>query len=176
MLNDEFNFLLTGAQRYAAYQKTAEAMETLIGRIRGILGVPSPSSTEEESGVVAEPIRMNAASVNLSGNVCVACGGSDLKHLPRKVKRSGMAELSTMLMIVALAVAGFFLFLTISAFIFPYSQFDLISLFSFIGAIAGGIWGNYISKTMVRRRRIRRHLPNTCYRCNACGKVFLSEK
>ena len=27
-LNDEFNFLLTGAQRYSAYQKKAEALET----------------------------------------------------------------------------------------------------------------------------------------------------
>ena len=37
ILNDEFNFLLTGAQRYAAYQKKAEAMETLISRIHGSL-------------------------------------------------------------------------------------------------------------------------------------------
>ena len=46
ILNDEFNFLLTGAQRYAAYQKKAEAMETLISRIHGILDV-SPSSSPE---------------------------------------------------------------------------------------------------------------------------------
>ena len=46
VLNDEFNFLLTGAQRYAAYQKKAEAMETLISRIRGIIEAPSASFGE----------------------------------------------------------------------------------------------------------------------------------
>ena len=44
ILNDEFNFLLTGTQRYAAYQKKAEALETLISRIRGILDATSTSA------------------------------------------------------------------------------------------------------------------------------------
>lgn len=37
-LNDEFNFLLTGAQRYAAYRKSAEVLNTLVERIRCITG------------------------------------------------------------------------------------------------------------------------------------------
>ena len=48
-LNDEFNFLLTGAQRYAAYQKKAEALEILIGRIRNILDTSGNDPAEEQS-------------------------------------------------------------------------------------------------------------------------------
>ena len=49
ILNDEFNFLLTGAQRYSAYQKKAEAMEKLIGRIQAIL------AADARDGAPAEP-------------------------------------------------------------------------------------------------------------------------
>lgn len=46
-LNDEFNFLLTGAQRYAAYQKKAEVLNTLVSRIRAITG-PAPEEPKTE--------------------------------------------------------------------------------------------------------------------------------
>ena len=180
ILNDEFNFLLTGAQRYAAYQKTAEAMETLISRIRSILDVPSASpNVETEPQPTEQPsYTQNTPKPNLylGDTVCPACGGTEATHLPKRVKRSGAFELSTMLLIGVLAIAGFFLFLLIATFIIPYDEFGLITLFSSAGAIAGGILGNHISKTIVKRSRIRKHLPNSCYRCNSCGKVFLTEK
>ena len=36
-LSDEFNFLLTGAQRYDAYQRKTEAMKLLVSRIQAII-------------------------------------------------------------------------------------------------------------------------------------------
>ncbi len=178
ILNDEFNFLLTGAQRYAAYQKKAEAMETLIGRIRGILDVPSDSEPVTVLTEKQEPMKPSPKSspIYLGEVVCPACGGEEVTLLPRRVKRSGFAELSTMLLIPALVVAGLFIFLLLSAFIIPYDKFGLIFLFVLAGALIGGVLGNLISKNIVKRNRIRRHLPNTCYRCKSCSKVFLGEK
>lgn len=40
--HDEFDFLLSLHQRYAAYEKTAEVMERLVKDIRTILGIPAP--------------------------------------------------------------------------------------------------------------------------------------
>jgi hypothetical protein len=65
ILNDEFNFLLTGAQRYAAYQKTAEALETLVSRVRSIVDVPAAGAQ-----TAAEPVRMSAP---VSVAACPAC-------------------------------------------------------------------------------------------------------
>ena len=51
-----------------------------------------------------------------------------------------------------------------------------ITVFALLCAIAaligGGIWGNSISKKMVIRKCIRRHIRSTCYRCNSCSKVL----
>lgn len=186
ILNDEFNFLLTGAQRYAAYQKKAEAMETLISRIRGILDAPSGSfdggarAEPEDVDAVEEPSRMKsapkAAPVYLGEIACPACGGSEVRPLPKRVKRSGVAELSTMLLIPILSIIGAFVFLIVSSFVVPYEMFGLMLLLFVVGAIVGAVLGDHISKTIVRRNRIRRHLPNSCYRCNSCSKVFLAEK
>ena len=177
ILNDEFNFLLTGAQRYAAYQKTAEAMETLIGRIRGILGVtgseavvetpapPEPVVPKQEAPVRKTPVYLGEA-------VCSACGGSDLKLLPRRVKRQGIREISTMLLIPLLAVVCGFTAAVISVMVLPYKAFSLFWLFLLAGLIGGAILGDFISKTTVKRNRIRRHLRSACYRCNSCAKVF----
>ena len=115
ILNDEFNFLLTGAQRYAAYQKTAEAMEKLIARIRGILGSSASDSVTEqplniESNVADEQAKDHApaksqrppkpsAPIYITDEVCPACDGRDLRSLPKRVKRQGLFELSTMLLI-----------------------------------------------------------------------------
>ncbi len=182
ILNDEFNFLLTGTQRYAAYQKKAEALETLISRIRGILDVTSTSAekTEPEANMEKEPETVlppqKPAPIYLGEVVCPACGGDELTVLPRRIKRKGFAELSTMLLIPALAIVGYFTFLFLSAFIIPFDYFELVFMFIALGAIIGGFIGNIISKNIVKNRRIRRHLPNTCYRCKSCKKVFLGEK
>ena len=188
ILNDEFNFLLTGAQRYAAYQKKAEAMETLISRIHGILDVSPSSSPEaaeqsENTTVVdAEPQpnkkqtskpTFKPAELYLGTTVCPACGGEDVKRLPRKIKRTGVFELLTMLLIPVLGIITALFFLMISAFVIPYFMFTLVELFCFAGFICGAVVGDIISRTIVRRRRVRRHLPSVAYRCKSCSKVFL---
>lgn len=169
-LNDEFNFLLTGAQRYSAYQKKAEAIETLIARIRSILDVPASSCPKAAELEVKAPKK--AAPVCLSEAVCSACGSSDLKPLPKKVLRKGPKELATMLLIPLLAVVGYFVFLFIGAAIPSSNWFDLMAYISLLGLIAGGILGDHISKTIVRRSRIRSRIKSVCYRCNSCSKVF----
>ena len=190
ILNDEFNFLLTGAQRYAAYQKKAEAMETLISRIHGILDVSprSESETAEQSEnttvVDAEPQpnkkqtskpTFKASELYLGATVCPACGGTEVKQLPRKIKRTGAFELATMLLIPVLGIITALFFLMISAFVIPYFMFTLVELFCFAGFICGAVVGDLISRTIVRRRRVRRHLPAVTYRCKSCSKVFLAE-
>lgn len=188
VLNDEFNFLLTGAQRYSAYQKKAEAMETLIGRIRGILAASGPSVAEEpgqeEAPAQEQPKpqeeapaekklpRMKAPEkpapvVTFTGAVCTACGSSDLKPLPKRVKRQGIKELLTMLWIPVLSITlGFVtLFILVTWFI------DAAWL-ALAAMIAGGVWGDHISKNTVRRKRIRSRIRSSCYRCNRCSKVF----
>lgn len=54
-LNDEFNFLLTGAQRYAAYQKKAEALEKLVGRVKGVLGAEGQKGADQPPASGAQP-------------------------------------------------------------------------------------------------------------------------
>jgi len=99
-LNDEFNFLLTGAQRYSAYQKKAEAMETLIARIRGILDA-SPAKAEDAQTVPeADPVAAPKPAAKktvvdlLLDAKCPACGGEDLKELKGKVKCENITQFS----------------------------------------------------------------------------------
>lgn len=174
ILNDEFNFLLTGAQRYSAYQKKAEAMETLIGRIRGILDAPNQAPVAEMSCQPEQPEEQPAQKapvLYLNEAVCSACGGSDLTVLPKKVIRQG-SDLVTLLLIPALAVAVCMGVLMLCALILPYEAFNVTFILLPIGFVGGGIWGNRISKNIVRRKLLRNRIQATCYRCNRCSKVF----
>jgi hypothetical protein len=109
-LNDEFNFLLTGAQRYAAYQKKAEAMEILIGRLRSIVGTVESAPAEEP---VPQPVQKKAA-VYFTEAVCTACGSSDLTPLPKRVKYRNIKEMAALLYAPAMGIAcgavAFFIF------------------------------------------------------------------
>jgi hypothetical protein len=180
ILNDEFNFLLTGAQRYAAYQKKAEAMETLISRIRSILDVSVGDAPQEISTPVEEKTTVQknkkTNTVVLGEAVCPACGSAEVTYLPRRVKRSSFFEKFTMLLSVGLAIVGSFLAMIVSSFVVPFDMFELTSLIILLGGILGAIIGDCMSKTIVKRNRIRKHLPNKCYRCDECKKVFLSDK
>lgn len=171
ILNDEFNFLLTGAQRYAAYQKKAEAMETLIGRIRGILSA-------DDAAVPTEPVSMPVAEtsapatvLDLTEAVCPACGGSDLKHLPRTVKRQG-AELLTLLWVPVFVVALWLIALIVCALCLPYEAMSMFPWLLLIGLIGGIVLGDMLSKKIVMRRRLQHRVLSKCYRCNRCQKVF----
>ncbi len=165
-LNDEFNFLLTGAQRYAAYQKKAEALETLIRRIHGILNTPDAPVTVSARDKVA------SAQTN-SDPVCPGCGGAELTSLPHRVKRHGV-ELLTLLFIPAFMVFLPLLVTIISAFIRDL-DFTVFTWLFLIAAVLGAILGNELSKIIVRRSRLRKRILSTCYRCNRCRKVFLHD-
>ncbi|MBQ8769049.1 MAG: toll/interleukin-1 receptor domain-containing protein [Oscillospiraceae bacterium] len=178
-LNDEFNFLLTGAQRYSAYQKKAEAMETLIGRIRGILDAPSAAKSEQtqdipEAAPVIEPkpAAKKAVVDLLLDAKCPACGSEDLKELKGKVKCENVTEHLTKLWIPVMAVVGLFVGFLIASFIIPFEKFELYLIFMLVGIILGAVWGANISRNKVKRSRLRHGFSSTCYRCNRCQKVF----
>lgn len=81
-LNDEFNFLLTGAQRYAAYCRSAEVLNTLVERIRAITGHTETAAAEKTLPPQPEepaPVREKDAAEKEVAPVVV-------KAKPRKVK------------------------------------------------------------------------------------------
>ncbi len=180
ILNDEFNFLLTGAQRYSAYQKKAEAMETLISRIRGILNAPAISTSEQE--ISKNDFEATKESVKNSDKIiavdyfneakCVACGGTDLKELKGRVKRNNIKEKLTLLFAPALAILCFNFVFIIATFALPNDMFELLPLILLVGIAFGSILGVLISRKIVKRSRLRNGIFSTCYRCNRCGKVF----
>lgn len=175
ILNDEFNFLLTGAQRYSAYQKKAEAMESLIGRIRSIIDAPSANTSTVQASQPEAPKETSSAktaAVYFTEAVCSACGSEDLKPLPKRVLRQGASELATMLLIPLFGVLAAIAAFCIAAFACPGSVL-LLMLLPLLAFIAGGIAGNSLSNKIVRRSRIRKRIRSTCYRCNQCDKVFL---
>lgn len=164
-LNDEFNFLLTGAQRYSAYQKKAEALETLIRRIRGILDAP-----ETPVEIPVQPAVQR--KVSSAGVACSGCGGTDLKPLPHRIKRHGAGEILSMLLIPAAAIVLFFVGLIVCSLVLPYDSFNYLWWILLGCLMVGGFLGDLLSRTIVRRKRLRSHIHSVCYRCNRCRKVF----
>lgn len=156
-LGDEFNFLLTGAQRFAAYEDKAAATQSLILRIRELLQLePAP---------IPQP-----AELPQEGPLCIACGSSELTPLPKKMIRQGRAELLTLLLIPAMALVGAVLGQVLAWMIGAF--FTDIFLWMLLGLVLGGIYGGWLSRTICRRRQIRSHVKATCYRCKTCSKVF----
>lgn len=178
-LNDEFNFLLTGAQRYSAYQKKAEAMETLIGRIRGILDVSYSAEAEQPQATPeampnkeSKPAVKKPVSDFLCDAKCPACGSEDLKELKGKVKSETIKEHLTKLWIPILAIQFALVGLLVSGFIIPYIYFEYTFVVMAVCAVGGGIWGRWLSRKAILRGRLRNGIASTCYRCNRCQKVF----
>lgn len=189
-LNDEFNFLLTGAQRYSAYQKKAEAMQTLISRIRGILDAPSaaadqpqdlaPLDTAEEQPAPAPkkpaPTPKKPAAkpvIDYFGEAkCPACGGTDLKELKGKVKCENAKEHVAKLWIPSLSIACMIAGFILASLFLPYDMIMSTPIFILAGAVGGAIWGTHIFRNTVKRGRLRSGFASTCYRCERCKKVF----
>ena len=182
-LNDEFNFLLTGAQRYAAYQRKAEAMETLICRVRGIVDAPSPVRNAEQPAADQTPPAENAepvsrkttpkATVTFFGDAkCPACGADDLKELKGKVKCDSAKERLWKLLIPGTSIVGIVVSFFLAAMLLPYDQFAFLPIFLLAGAVIGAVWGAYTSRKAIQRSRLRSGFTCTCYRCNRCDKVF----
>ena len=176
-LNDEFNFLLTGAQRYAAYQKKAEAMETLIGRIRGILNAPSPDRNApaqeiSESTAASEPKKTQKSAIDFFCDAaCPACGAKELKELKGRVTCGSFKEHLAKLWILVLTFVFMFVGLLIASFV-PHQPTAVILGLTVAGAIIGWVWGSYIFRSVVKRSRIRSGFSSKCYRCTRCQKVF----
>ena len=169
-LNDEFNFLLTGAQRYSAYQKKAEAMETLIGRIRGILDVPTTSSAQPQE---AAPAPKKKAAVDFFCEAkCPACGSDELKELKNKVKCETVKEHANKVFIPVMAVVTALLAFLLAFFVVPFEMFEISLIFILVGLIGGAFWGAAICRNKVKRSRLRSGFSTTCYRCNRCQKIF----
>lgn len=189
-LSDEFNFLLTGAQRYSAYQKKAEALEALIGRIRAITdGVQAPVSEAPtpEVAPVPQPRAMSHGTPKkpdafLGTARCPACGGSDLEHLEKKTGRFTPAERSTLLLTPLIAAAGGAVALIVSVLVLMFipSAADAIGYLSIaaclVGIVVGWILGRRQLYKRIRRSRVRRQLHPNPFRCRACQKEFLLDR
>ena len=185
VLNDEFNFLLTGAQRYAAYQKKAEAMETLIRWIRSIIQEPSAPAPEDVP-VFVPPVPAPKAAPEekpwLGFAQCPACGGTDLEELKKKTGRFTPKEWLPAVLIPLFAVAGYLVLLMVATFLsYTFFLFDilgdvLVLLVPLVGAGVGAWLGKRIGDNWIRRQRIRRQVLPHPFRCKACQKTFLREK
>ncbi len=177
-LNDEFNFLLTGAQRYSAYQKKAEAMETLIARIRGILDaepakVVPPEAAPEVAPKPAEKKEESKTVVDIFCEAkCPACGSDDLREMKNKVKCQNATEFLTKLLIPLMSVVTMLLLVAVSSFFIPYDRIDLLFLVFAAGLVGGGFWGAAIARNKIKRSRLRKGFSSTFYRCNRCQKKF----
>lgn len=140
-LSDEFNFLLTGAQRYDAYQKKTEALQMLVARIKAIIDatpqkepasqpapqpepVPEPQPVKEKKPFFKKPEPAPAhktAPVSLDGAICPACGSLDVKRLPDKIKPREPKE---HILHLGLSLAG--------AFLMPIAEMFALSVLAFI--------------------------------------------
>jgi len=176
-LNDEFNFLLTGAQRYSAYQKKAEVMETFISRIRALTntsGTPTENSTEG--------IKEDTPSLKVNFSVplsCPACGSTNLIEVKSKLLSFETAELLILSQNIFLMSCGFplciFIGLKFIGFLYSHaseflSSITPILLWSFF--FWGGIFGTCLGIKNIRSRRIRMHIRPQLYRCKTCDKRF----
>lgn len=131
-LSDEFNFLLTGAQRYAAYQRKSDAMKLLVQRIQAIIATDTPPQADPEPQPEPEPKQtkpkqtMDAVFNQYFGsqakqtppkktppktgentgihstNACPACGSSDVTEFPNKIEPRGFREWLTRILNVVI--------------------------------------------------------------------------
>ena len=162
-LNDEFNFLLTGAQRYAAYQKKAEALEKLVSRVGAML------ATEEDSApptAAEKPAVENRAKVSVVS--CPACNSVELTAKPKKLLRKSVPEYLTLLLCPAMSIAMFWI-LSIAA-IFIADQLMVPAML--VGLVGGWVLGAWIANKIVKTSRLRNRKHVSCYRCNRCNKLF----
>ena len=180
-LNDEFNFLLTGAQRYAAYQKKMEAMETLISRIRAVTATGTTAPAEEAPAPEAPASTPVKAAAGYAGfAVCPACGGDDLVELTKKIGRYTPKEKATLLLSPLFAILGavvlFWVATTATVFLPSTDTTAMIILLSIpVGGVLGCLLGNKIALERIRRQRVRSHIHPHPFRCRSCQKEFLAE-
>lgn len=185
-LNDEFNFLLSGAQRYSAYQRKSEAMEKLVTRIRAIIHADGSSNVPEPEPEpippVQEPVIFEKVSTPLTDEIqCPACNSynvtvKDTTGHPNDMLEQLVLILSPVVLLIAAQCVAFVAIVILFAFL-DYN-FDLMGIVSFVltaGFSAGGIWaGIRFARVWIHRRHIRNHISVRACRCNNCAKKFKS--
>ena len=196
-LSDEFNFLLTGAQRYDAYQKKTEAMKLLVSRIKAIVDA-NPKAVEEpvqpepqpEKKKVEIPIpvklKKEAPKQAFSSSACPACGSLDVTEFPDRVKpREPMERILCIVATIGMAAAGLLIFGIVATMLADFLYFDLdvdydvmdmiyglMPLLMLAGAAVGGWLSTRVMGNWMRCQRIRKHIKVTECRCNTCQKKF----
>ena len=179
-LNDEFNFLLTGAQRYEAYQKKADSLEALISRIRAITGSQADTSVPSDAPVVTPKREENHGYLGLAR--CPACGGNDLEELKGKTgkytfKENLIALLPVVFSVLFIVGASFILLIFLLMIAADGDVADIILTVGILGSMVGGfLFGNRKAKDIIRRQRVRSGLNPHPFRCTACQKEFLVKK
>lgn len=179
-LNDEFNFLLTGAQRYEAYRKKADALEELISRIRAITNAPSDASVPKAEPVPDPKQEENHTYLGLAR--CPACGGGDLEELVKKTGKftflEGILSFLPLISAVLCAIVTPILVAILLAIlgVRSDSMTSAMAIGLFVGAIAGAFLGKSKARDVIRRQRLRRGLNPNPFRCTVCKKEFLIEK
>lgn len=182
-LNDEFNFLLTGAQRYAAYQEKAAAMEKLIIRIRAVTDgekradaadVPpredAPAQPAETVPEVRPEAKTSVQDAFLGMGRCPACGSEQLKQLKKVGKYVGGKEKLYSLWNIAACAGGFVVGLIVLTITYSFWAWLLSWVLSTVGAI---ILVHRATDKCVHRLRVRRHILPHPFRCEKCDWVFL---
>lgn len=176
-LNDEFNFLLTGAQRYAAYQKKAEAMENLIARIHGVThgnkgedAEPEALPQLEEKANPQTESKIEAVDAFVGIACCPACGSEQMTQLTKIGKYVGKEERIYSLGGIAACVVAFF----VSVFVLGLTgSFLLWVLTCVLGTVLGNKLIRRATDKKVHRLRVRRHIHPYPFRCEKCDWVFL---
>ncbi len=183
-LSDEFNFLLTGAQRYDAYQKKSEALNMLVARIKAIIEATpqTPAQDVPKEPVQPKPERPKAAVAAVE---CPACGSVDVEQFPDRIqpctaKEHGLRLLWCVGLGIGTPVALFFatVLLAVLAEILgldpDIGEFFLYADMALSLPAAGvGVWlGNQKAGELIQRSRIRSHTQVAECRCRACQKKF----
>lgn len=188
-LTDEFNFLLTGAQRYDAYQKKTEATKNLVQRIKAITDADEPCPAEEETAPAEEipveetrPVREGKSQQVVRG-LCPACGSSQIKdfgnavrpHLPGEYFLCVLLSVATAAVVsVGVLIVGLLLGMILDQ--IDNDLFQMMMFVSMVGALAGvvlgAIWGNRIAKKQIGNKRLQKHTAVTEHRCKTCSKRF----
>ena len=197
-LTAEFNFLLTGAQRYDAYQKKSEALQLLISRLQAIItavpqteAAPPPKlPVAPEAAAEKKSPKIPVFSEGYGSAICPACGSMDVKRLNGVIKardtKERLVRLTALLLgLTVFPLAVFFIALTLNETIYFSTDLDpdiyealdfVVGIVSLASIIVGPWLGSRITKEWIRRRRIRSHKAVEEFRCNTCRKQFLPEQ
>lgn len=185
-LTDEFNFLLTGAQRYDAYQKKAEATKNLVQRIKAIIEADESCPAEEEATAKEEipveearPVREEKPQQVVRG-LCPACGSSKIKDFGDAVRPHLPGEylLCTVFSVIfaALLFVGALIVGLVMSMMVNQSVMTLLAVITILLALAGAVFGvilgNRIARKKIRIKRLQSRTAVTEHQCQTCRKRF----